>query len=559
MFVSHFRGLKERMQREPLLWVLLVVTFFLRFAGVMYGLPLSVVADEATFVYGSLLMIKLHTVLPALHPEFQSILYYPPYLSYIFLAPFTLILGLQYIFWHGDHTLFQVYVAIHTSPFFATARLVNVMLGTLSVYLVYRIAENLFRTRIAALSAAFLLATSILHGALSMVGRQWVPVSTIMLLVLFVLVRKEWNVHKRYIAAFIIAGLGMGISSISALDCALIGFCYICFDMPRERQLLRDTPVFLVGTGLFVVLSAVAWFLYHGGSSFVGSITFFEPKSLTALLWSPWSALSLIVYSEPVLVVFGIVGFIYCVFSERKVATLVATFFMIYVAVFYLFFRFEPRFIVPIIPFLALLGGYGTSRLWNYRTVVVLCIFLCIPMIIALRLSYLATQSDTRTHARAWILQHLTPSDRVLVYSSAMHIPTQTNAVKELRAIDPGALRKIDEADEIIDRQDIPYTLNNLSSVVNEDFLQKLPTYTRTHGYAYLLLEPSTLERSATTTKETFALITKHATVVAHFEGFGDDSLGPTMSVAESAFTEPFTVLFQNKSLGSDIVIYRLQ
>ncbi|MDP3645604.1 MAG: glycosyltransferase family 39 protein [bacterium] len=544
----------EEVRKEWVLWAIVALAFFLRVVGIGYGLPLSVVYDEAPYTLGALLMIKLHTILPSLHAaDFQTVLYYPPYISYVLLAPFVAILGVQYLLWSGDPALFQYHILQDLSPFFITARFLNVLLGTFSVYLVYRIAEAVFHSRVAAAAAAFLLATSLLHIALSMVGRQWIPVSFVFLVVLYLLLKSGWNLRKRYLAAFVTAGIGVGISSISALACILIGLYYLIFDVPSLRRITRDVPLLLLGACIFFALAGIAWLLYHGGNNFTGSMTFNEQKSLWDLTLSPVTAVSFIVFSESVLVALSAFGLIFCAFSYRRMGALIAAFFAVYVAIFYVFFRLDARFILPLVPFLALLGGYAVSRLWNPRTRLLCAVLLLIPLAVALRFGFLAFEGDTRSATRDWALTHLKFGDRVLVYSSALHVPTGAAAVQELRSIDPNVLRKVDEADEAIDRADVPHVLNNLTSLIGSDFLNDLPEYARKHNYEYLILEPRSLQVTGTTTKEAFASLTKDASVLAHFDG-----LGPGMSVSDSVFYERFTTLFQPKLLGSDVVIYKL-
>ena len=548
-FVAHIRNV---VAKEPLLYALLLLAFLLRVGGVGYGLPLTVVNDEYPFTYAALQMLQLHTVVPAFHPDaFASILPYPPYLSYLLLAPFALITGVKLLLFQGASALFPAYLISDLSAFFITARLLSVGLGVLSVYLIYRVSESLFRSRIAAAAAGFLLATSLLHEALSMVGRNWMPVSFIFLLALFILTR-DMAKDRRYLYAFIVAGIGMGISSISFLVCALIALHYLCFDAKDFKQMMRDAPRLVLGGLVFAVLALVPWLLWHGGNAFLGAVSLFESKSLAGLLASPWAALKLIVYSEPVLVALFVSGLAFIFARYRRTGIFLGAWILLYVGVFYMFFRFDARFLLPLIPLCALAGGYAVAQLWNKRTGVVLCILLSIPLAGAMRLSYLAAQSDTRAHAREWALAHLTPNDRVLVFSSAMRVPTQAGAVAELRSIDAGALRKIDEADESLNRRDVPYALNNLTSLIGNPFMNDLPTYAREHGYTYLILEPRSLVGSATTT-EVFATLTKNAAIVARFDGFGS-----TMSVWESAFTQPFAELFTDKMLGPDILIYRL-
>jgi len=547
-----YKKIKPLIRKEWVLLSLLLLAFLLRIVGVGYGLPLAVVNDEAPYTFAALLMIQLHTILPALHPEFQTVLYYPPYLSYILLVPFSVILGLQYLLWHGAPALFQAHVLLDLSPFFVAARLVTVLLGTASVYLVYRIAEKLFRSRVAASAAAFLLATSVLHEALSMVGRQWLPVSFVFLVVLFLLVKDTWSVRRRYLTAFAAAGIGMGISAISALACLLIGIYYLCFDAPKFRHIMRDVPLLMLGALIFFALAVLAWLLYHGGHNFLGTISLHQQKTLVDFLMSPWSAIRLIVFSEPVLVGLSALGMIFCALSAKRIGTLIAAFFAVYVAAFYVLFYFEGRFVVPLVPFLSILGGYAISRLWGRRFAAFVCILLVIPLPVAGRLSYLSMQSDTRALAREWVLENLKPNDRVLVFSSALHISTQKAAVKELRSIEPTALRKIDEADEAMDRRDVPYVLNNLTSISESVFAKNLPQYARQHDYTYVVIELRSLP-GMPAMAESLASLTKDASVAVRFDGFE-----APMSLWESAFTEPFIVLFQPKLLGPNIVIYRL-
>ncbi len=79
---------------DSLLWTLVGLAFLLRVAGISYGLPLTLIADEPPFILGALQMLQSHTLVPSLHPElFKNILYYPPYLSYLYVLPFAAIAG----------------------------------------------------------------------------------------------------------------------------------------------------------------------------------------------------------------------------------------------------------------------------------------------------------------------------------------------------------------------------------------------------------------------------------------------------------------------------------
>ncbi|MBI2610936.1 glycosyltransferase family 39 protein [Candidatus Kaiserbacteria bacterium] len=544
--------IRDWIREEPVLLALLALAFFLRVFGVGYGLPLTVVNDEYPFTFAALQMLDTKTLIPALNPEaFANILPYPPYLSYVLLLPFAVIIGVKMLLWNGAADLFTPYLVSNLSAFFITARLVHVLLGTVSVYLVYRVGEALFRSKIAAAAAGFLLATSVLHQALSMVGRNWLPISFLFLLVLFILTRPITK-ERRYLYAFVVVGLGMGVSSISALALPLIGLYYLCFDARNSGQILRDAPRMSMNILVFVVLALIPALLWQGGNAFLGATTLYAGKSFVGLLSSPLQALSLTIFSEPIFTALSLWGVALFFVRERTVFFFVLGFFLVYVATFYVLFRLDARFLLPLVPLYALSGGYVLSRLWNRRTALLICIVLLIPLAASARIAYLAFQSDTREHAREWVLEQLGSSDHILVYSSALHIPTQAAAVSELRSIDPSALRKVDEADERLQRQDVPYALNNLTSLIETPFMQNLPAYAREKGYTYAIVEPRSLKGSPETA-EVFATLTHDATVVAHFSGFGTAT-----SIWESAFLEPLPAIFADKRLGPDIVIYRL-
>ena len=81
-----------------ILFVILVFAFLVRVAGIGYGLPLWLIADEPPFTLGALKMIELKTVIPRFHvEEFRSILYYPTYISYFLLPAFSGILAIKYL------------------------------------------------------------------------------------------------------------------------------------------------------------------------------------------------------------------------------------------------------------------------------------------------------------------------------------------------------------------------------------------------------------------------------------------------------------------------------
>src|SRR3990167_10363720 len=194
---------------SPQKWLIfiLALAFLIRIAGVSYGLPLWLIGDEPPFVAAALKMLELKTVLPVLHQnEFQPTLYFPPYLSYIYLIPFSLLLSLKYLFFSGSLLEFKNYIVSDLSHFFIIARIINVALGTLTVWLVYKISKNIFKKEWPALLSAAFLALSILHIYLSFAARDWVPATFLFALATFFLTKPDTPLKKRVVLVAVISG-----------------------------------------------------------------------------------------------------------------------------------------------------------------------------------------------------------------------------------------------------------------------------------------------------------------------------------------------------------------
>ncbi len=242
------------------LWTLVGLAFLLRVAGIGYGLPLTLIADEPPFILGALQMLQSHTLVPSLHPElFKNILYYPPYLSYLYVLPFAAIAGATMATWQGTLDSLSTHFLANLSPFFVAARLTSITLGAASVFLIYRTAQSLFTSRIAAGGAAFLLTTSLLHTGLSMKGRHWLPVSFLFLLVLYILTREHLQKNKRILLSYITVGFGVGISTIVVVALLPVGLWILFESKLRILNVLRDRLVW-VSVGVLALLAPLPYF-----------------------------------------------------------------------------------------------------------------------------------------------------------------------------------------------------------------------------------------------------------------------------------------------------------
>lgn len=549
------------------LWAILLLTLALRLPGIFYGLPLtSSVTDEPSLILGALQMLQLHTLIPAMHPtEFASVLYYPPYLSYIFLIPFAGIAGAEYIVWHGGHALFAAHVLSDLSPFFIAARLVSVAFALASVWLLYRTAESLLRSRRAAFVAAFLFATSLLDVGLSMVARHWVPATFFFILVLYILTRERIPEVKRYFWALVAGGVGVGISPILVLTPVLLAWWWGTLGTAPLKHLLRDMRMYR-GGALFAALCVLPSLLFSRSNGFAGDSTFLASLgslNLTSLVASPVRVLLLQLHSEPVLIGLCLAGMGVLAFAHRRLFYFLLGFFLSYAVIFFLLFRIEPRFMLPLVALYALAGGYAFEHL-SRRTwaLALLCALLCVPLAASVRLDILAAGSDTRVHAREWLLTNAADA-KVLVAAPLMRVSPNATAVAELRAIEPQAVRRTDEADEALSLADPAYGMHalNLFTVDRPQFFSTLPAYAAEHGYAYFVYSPELTARKPAFNdgfskdpafKQGPEALAAAGTPAASWQGMRG------YSIADSSFTGPLSELFFGKGFGPDIVIYKL-
>src|SRR3989344_5453182 len=191
---------------------ILIFAFVVRVAGVGYGLPLWLISDEPPFVLGALKMIELKTPIPRFHTaEFSSVLYYPPYISYLLLPAFSAILAFKYFNFDGNRLSFANYIGSDLSSFFIAARFINIMLALASIYLAYKIAKNIFKDEWAGLATAFFL-------------------------------------------SILISGIGIGASVISCVALFLVGFYFLLFEEKKLIDLFREKFVYLLAL-VFVALA----------------------------------------------------------------------------------------------------------------------------------------------------------------------------------------------------------------------------------------------------------------------------------------------------------------
>lgn len=434
-------------------WLVAVLgfAFVVRIFGVGYGLPFHFFGDEEALVFGALKMLELKTIVPAFHWEaFRQLLYYPPFLSYVYLIVFIPVLGIKYLLLGAPtlETLKNIVVA-DPSIFWYTARFLNVCFSLANIYVVYRIAGLLFKNKSIALLSALFLATSFIDVNVAFTARHWTATLFFSLLSLWFTLRA---LHEPDGAKFfsIAAGLSLGVSfgmGYLVFYLPVIGCLYLLWGKQKRLEIINN--IFYFGSG-FIALALLAITLHP--QPFIQQVlvhTYAPPGVVKSISTFVWYYGEVLWNYETLLLVFAGIGLGFLLKKERKLFLIITAFYVIVGTIMYLFLWNIPRYITPLLPIFSLAAGYGAYSLAERgrsvflpRTgVIVLVIGLSVySTVVFVRFNTLVLKGDTRIEAKKW-LETLDPNDSVVVYSGGVR-PTPTKAALELQTkIAPGSLR----------------------------------------------------------------------------------------------------------------------
>ena len=220
-----------------ILIAILTVSFLVRFAGINYGLPLWVVPDEPGSVFGALKMMELKTLIPANHiGEFLNVLYYPPFISYLYIIPFSILLGFKFLFANIPAADFKNLAIIDLSWFFIIARFFSVIIGTITVWLVYKISKIFLKRCFGAVICGLFVSCFApcqflpLDAALGL-GDFFIDLDYLLPL------KTRFFAKKKYLWASLVAGIGMGINYQVGLSTVFMLFWFFFTTSCRLEKL----------------------------------------------------------------------------------------------------------------------------------------------------------------------------------------------------------------------------------------------------------------------------------------------------------------------------------
>lgn len=466
--MSLLRRLKGVGVGEWVLSTIIVVFVLLAGTGLFYnfGLPI-VVAGEVTPLPAALKMIAEHT----LRPAYPTFIYLPvaAYAMFPFVALGVLTLPLFGV--PASIEAIREFGILHYGQLLPWIRLASVFYGALAIAMLYLLTRRLFGRREIALFAAFFLATSLLVFQLAHFGKVWI-LQLLMVIVSLLLTLKlfEEPTRRRYLWAAVGVALSFGINTIGAL-------AYVPFVVAHALKHKGESFVkkffmhrdFLLAHALLFGLVLLFYHLNpYGYENYLSYIKSFfsvaatssgleqivsgentmycdSPGLMTALTYYP---LILIEYEFPI-VSLSILGLIFCwrkIMEKRDQAIILGSFGLAY------FFGItaitvlginpcQARYIVPVVPVLALLSAVAVTRAREVAgkrlsvaiLIATILVGLCGPIMFDLRLML----PSTRIMVREWIFANIPNDARVVTLDETLELPENEATLRDIQAYAP--------------------------------------------------------------------------------------------------------------------------
>lgn len=434
---SEGRGLADAptvSQRWMVVFVVLVALGLRIWGGLTFGLPYLYDPDESAFVSPSLKMVWDSDLNPGWFGHPGSTVIYLNAAVYKLLAMVAPAFGL-----FDTMRGFRRYILNDPTLIYVLARGIYVLIGACTVWLLYTLTRHAFG-RATALLAATVLAVMALHIEYSQMVRTDIIVTALAVLAAHQAISLGRDgALRRYVWSGVLVGMAVATKYPAVLIGVMIFVAHLLAEGVQWRaawKLLVSgatalLSLFVCSPFLFIDhaavrrdLAAEAWggHLSASGSGFWGNVGWYLEGPLPNVFG--WFGLAL-----------ALLG-LWVAFRQRRVdAVILASFVAAYVlAISAHPLRWE-RWIIPVLPFVALLAAVGVSALakglsermafiprkgWS----VVLGAALVLPMLLqTVQQGQNRSGPDTRAQAREWLLANVPAKSKVLIEAYGPQVP----------------------------------------------------------------------------------------------------------------------------------------
>ena len=417
-------------RRDPVLLLALAAAGGLRLFGLGHDLPFVYNPDEVN------IMARALSIARGLDPEYYL---YPSFFFYCLFA----VMGGLYVTGrafgrYGSLAQFQTRFFEDPTDFYLAGRLVGVVAALATILFTYRLVATHFG-RTAARAAAVLMAVCYFHVRDAHYLKHDVPSA---LLVVLALTAIDRALAKRSLSSYLVAGAALGVGF--ATHYYLI-FLAPAFALAHLASRGREGFVRVIQAG---AVSALTFFLL---SPFVllhlptalehmrANRQVVMDRSLTsgaAIFPSLPLYLEFLVKQGLGYLAMGVVvaGCALLARRGRRELAFWGTFPLLFLG-FISYTFFAGRYLNPLLPFLA--GAFGLAvaalekRVGPAAAWAVVGLAALQPLYYAVQVDRLFAGDDTRTLARAWLLEHLPPGATVALQSYSVPLPQTASSFRD--------------------------------------------------------------------------------------------------------------------------------
>jgi hypothetical protein len=422
----------RRSERLTLTAILLIGTA-LRLWGLTFGVPHpDTRPDETTIV-----MTAVRLLNDGMNPH---VFYWPSLEFYVVAAIYCIGWAIGHLRgWDPSMSDMSQEAAVDATPFLMVPRVLAVVAGVATIWLVYRLVERLF-DRLTAITAAFFVAIAFLHVRDSHFGVTDILMIALVVAALVALAAAVDDPARlrRWALSGTLSGLAAstkyngGLVLVAALATAVVAL--IKSEPPKRREVRHGTAV-LLGAALIAFLCGTPYAILDArhfieGLQFSFSHLIEGPGIVLGRGWLHHVTFSLWYGVGAPLLVAGLGGMVLLAATAWKKAVVILTFpIMCYVTA----GRDDTvRSITPVVPFLCITTAFLLVRIVQRivrpeaapRLVALIAVVLALPSIARdLAFDILIGRTDTRVIAQEWMAAHVDAGESigqippVLIYS----------------------------------------------------------------------------------------------------------------------------------------------
>ena len=467
------------------------------------------------------------------------------------------------------------------------ARFVSMFLGVASIYLVYRICEKLFNNRFISLIASFLLATNFIFIELSHFGRVWLPQIFVILATFYFILdfyEKEQVTFKDYFKIAFLTGVSFGTHFIGIL--IYLPFLTAHYLKNKEKQ-FRD--IFIKNKNFWfsnLIVAVMILFVYYlnpygfmnyvghsieAGAAVTGDVAGAEG---TIDFWTSATVYGKTLFETgPMLTIIFILSLIPLFLRKRNLFFILGSFIFGY----YIIIgpvvgsnSIKEHYIVPIIPFMAIISAYGIHDFYRNNFIgkkinsagniisyginffLLAAIFLY-PMYLAVLWDYWSIQPSASVLAQEWIHNNLPQGARIVNFNNGILINENRKSMEDAKTYTPDFFLR--SQDYLLSIDDDKYSKPNYYILMMSNYREGVPAEVLNNNFDYAVVTWWNQTHYARAMEDARQFDLKEENLIKIFPSGATSN---TFSVDLEIWRHPFYNLRKMNHIGPVVAIYRL-